>query len=101
MEFATTGFDYTVSPYLNSHGVILAPSPAENRLPAPEKTHDAAFLRQVAWDIGEKRCVESYVPPRNHVALAMVSPYQGFAHWRILQPWIDHTAWTKGEAWRN
>ncbi len=30
-----------------------------------------------------------------------MSPGQGFAHWRILQPWVDRTAAVRGEAWRD
>lgn len=91
--------------------------PAESRpwnghLPAlPELNGHAAssrtfrgtmeFLRQCAWEIGEKRPAEAYTPPVNHVGLAMVLPYQGFAHWRIRPEWVDQAARTKGDAWHH
>jgi glycosyltransferase involved in cell wall biosynthesis len=62
---------------------------------------DPEVLRRVAWDIGQARAADAHVPLANHVGLAMVSPYQGFAHWRIRQEWIDQTAWSKGEGWRD
>jgi glycogen(starch) synthase len=30
-----------------------------------------------------------------------VAPYQGFAHWRILQEWVDRTAWQRGDGWHH
>jgi glycosyltransferase involved in cell wall biosynthesis len=62
---------------------------------------DPEVLRRVAWEIGEQRPANAYAPPGNHVGLAMVSPYQGFAHWRIRQAWIDQTAWSKGSLWNQ
>jgi glycogen(starch) synthase len=62
---------------------------------------DPEFLRRFAWDIGEARAAEGYEPAVNHVGLAAVAPYQGFAHWRIRQDWVDRTAWDKGHAWQN
>ncbi|HVS37433.1 MAG TPA: DUF4912 domain-containing protein, partial [Gemmataceae bacterium] len=62
---------------------------------------DAETLRRVAWEIGERRAGDSYVPTENHVGLAPIAPGQGFAHWRILQPWVDGTASARGEGWRD
>ncbi len=68
---------------------------------APPAGRDPESLRQVAWEIGEKRPAEAYVPPASHVGLAMVSPNQGFAHWRILPAWVDATSRARGGAWHN
>ena len=62
---------------------------------------DAEFLRNCAWDIGERKPAESFVPTENHVGLAMVSPYRGFAHWRLLTDWIDRTAGRCGDGWNH
>jgi glycosyltransferase involved in cell wall biosynthesis len=68
--------------------------------PAPP-SRDASFLRHCAWEIGERKPAEAYTPTENHVGLAMVSPAQGFSHWRILPAWINDTAWRKGDAWHH
>jgi len=60
---------------------------------------DEETLRRYAWEIGVRRPTELYTPPHNHVGVAMVHPFQGFAHWRILPKWIDDTAWSRGEGW--
>jgi glycosyltransferase involved in cell wall biosynthesis len=62
---------------------------------------DAEALRRCAWEIGAERPADAYCPPDNHVGLAMVTPYQGFAHWRIQSGWVDQTAWQRGAAWHN
>jgi glycosyltransferase involved in cell wall biosynthesis len=62
---------------------------------------DQEVLRHVAWEIGEKRPADAFTPTVNHVGVAMVTPTQGFAHWRILPGWVDQTAWHKGNAWRD
>lgn len=64
-------------------------------------TGTAEWLRQVAWEIGERRPADHHVPSLNHVGLAMVFPYQGFAHWHIRHDWIENTAWFRGDAWRD
>jgi glycogen(starch) synthase len=61
----------------------------------------AECLRRCAWEIGEQRQAEAFVPATSHVALAAVSPYQGFVHWRILPEWVDETARRKGDAWHH
>ncbi len=62
---------------------------------------DAEVMRRCAWEIGEKRPAYLYKPTASHAGLAMVSPYRGFAHWRILPEWIEQTAWQRGDAWRE
>lgn len=62
---------------------------------------DAEMLRRCAWEIGEQRPAESYIPADHHVGLAAVTPNQGFAHWRICQQWVDETARKRGGAWHN
>jgi glycosyltransferase involved in cell wall biosynthesis len=68
---------------------------------SPPVATDPEPLRRVAWEIGERRAGDSYVPAECHVGLAPVSPGQGFAHWRILQGWVESTAWSRGDAWRD
>lgn len=82
----------------------LTPLEGEAGAPAPEggpcsPPPDQETLRRAGWDMGVRRASESYAPPHNHVALAMVHPFHGFAHWRIVQKWIDDTAWSRGQAW--
>ncbi len=62
---------------------------------------DAETLRRWASVIGEQRAGEQYVCPVNHAGLGIVTPLQGFAHWRIQQSWLDETAQAKGNAWQN
>ena len=50
--------------------------------PAVLKPHglpDPDWLRRVAWEIGERRALDAYVPSGNQVGLAMVHPTHGFA----------------------
>lgn len=67
----------------------------------PPPPPDSEVLRRHSWDIGVRRASDWYTPASNHIALAMVDPFHGFAHWRILQKWIDETAWSRGKAWFN
>src|SRR5260370_27656452 len=69
--------------------------------PPRPRVPDAEFLRQCAWEIGEARPADQFVPAVTHVGLAPVSPCQGFAHWRIPQTWVDEAARQKGDAWRD
>lgn len=62
---------------------------------------DAETLRRIAWEIGEARPADAYVPAEDHVGLATVTPQQGFAHWRIRPQWVDETARAKGGAWHH
>ncbi|MEE8450778.1 MAG: glycosyltransferase [Thermoguttaceae bacterium] len=63
--------------------------------------NDTEFLRSCAWDIGERRSADAFAPTESHVGLAMVSPYRGFAHWRLLTDWIDRTAGRCGDGWNE
>jgi glycosyltransferase involved in cell wall biosynthesis len=62
---------------------------------------DPEVLQRCAWEIGEQRPADGFQPTCNHVGLGMVNPFQGFAHWRILEPWVHETARCKGDAWRD
>jgi glycosyltransferase involved in cell wall biosynthesis len=62
---------------------------------------DAEYLRSTAWDISERRPAEAFTPPQNHVALAMVNPTRGFAHWRISHEWIEATRLSRADMWHN
>jgi glycogen(starch) synthase len=64
-------------------------------------TRDPEFLRRCAWEIGENKPADAYAPHSNHIGLAMVAPYHGFAHWRIMPEWIDQTARQRGGAWHG
>ena len=75
-----------------------APASLEPPPPAPEPPSQEV-LRRTGWDMGVRKACDWYTPTHNHVALGMVNPFSGFAHWRILQKWIDDTAWSRGEAW--
>jgi glycosyltransferase involved in cell wall biosynthesis len=92
------------SPELNGHNGILK-LPAEtlrrNGTLRSARALDAGFLRQCAWEIGAAKPAEAYAPGASHVALAMVSPHEGFAHWHLLPEWIEQTARNKDDAWRG
>jgi glycosyltransferase involved in cell wall biosynthesis len=88
---------------------------SHSRAPTNGKAHKAAkinyvdvaganssdWLRLCAWQIGEKRAADAFVPTDNHLGLAQVSPCLGFAHWRIRQAWIDEAARCRGPAWQD
>ena len=48
-------------------------------------------MKRCAWEIGAANPALTYKPPANHVALAVVTPCQALAHWRILPEWIEQT----------
>lgn len=73
--------------------------PAE--APRPFRAQDPEFLRAVGWEVGEQKPAEHYAPPHNHVGLAMISPSDGFAHWRIRHEWVEETARQRGGAWHH
>lgn len=76
---------------------LLVPRP----VPLLPRAPDAETLRRCAWEIGERNALASYVTPVCHVALAPVSPYHGFTHWRLLPTWIDETARQRGDSWHG
>jgi glycosyltransferase involved in cell wall biosynthesis len=86
-----------------------SPGRAQERFPALVRKNDrlayrqlsAELLRQAAWETAEQHLADAYVPPENHVGLAMVTPYEGFAHWRILPEWVEQTAKSKGDGWHH
>ena len=83
-------------PGLNGH----ANGHMNGHVPRPAAI-DPEVLRRYGWEIGERKAADSFVPLENHVALAPVSPGQGFAHWRILDGWVEQTARSRGDAWRD
>lgn len=66
--------------------------------PAPPSTE---AMRSLAWELGELRSGDAYLPAISHCALSFVAPRQAFVHFRILASWIDATATARGDAWRN
>jgi glycosyltransferase involved in cell wall biosynthesis len=80
-------------------------APADRRgqdgLASTSKGADQDAMRRYAWQISEARPADHFSPPAGHVALAPVAPCEGFAHWRILEEWVDRAARQKGNAWRN
>lgn len=58
-------------------------------------------MRALAWELGELRSGDSFLPANCHCALSFVAPRQAFVHFRILASWIDATAASKGDAWRH
>jgi glycosyltransferase involved in cell wall biosynthesis len=92
-HFALSGNGACVWP----HEMVHRADPAPTARQAP----DREVLNRHAWAIGEQRPGDSFTPSCSHVGLAMVDPYQGFAHWRILHSWIEQTAGQRGDAWRD
>jgi glycogen(starch) synthase len=88
--------DSPADPYrVNGTGVLARPTRGAPR----GRIRDAEFLRRCAWEIGEQRPADAYNPAGSHVGLAMVAPYEGFAHWRMLPEWVEQTARNRGPAW--
>ncbi|MCC6418161.1 MAG: glycosyltransferase [Gemmataceae bacterium] len=92
-----------VAPELRARRHRRVPAPRDGRVEAIAHgpTLDPELLRRCAWEIGETRAADAYTPTENHLGLGMVSPCEGFAHWRILQDWADRTAAQRGPAWRD
>jgi len=61
----------------------------------------AESIRRCAWEIGACAPTQAYTPPGNHAALAVVTPCQALAHWRILPEWIAHARAARGAAWHD
>jgi len=103
MDILTSGFVELVAPeplLVHSNGLAHAGSNGRNGISVRNRPTEE-FLRRCAWEIGEKRPTESYTPATSHVGLAVVTPAQGFAHWRVLPVWVEHTARQKGDAWHR
>jgi glycogen(starch) synthase len=91
----------TLAPAWTKRTSIPPDKPGPNGHACQDQTIDVDFLRRCAWEIGERRAADHFTPPASHVGLAMVTPYQGFAHWRILPEWVDATARQRGSAWHD
>jgi glycosyltransferase involved in cell wall biosynthesis len=89
------------APTWNGHNGCLLNGEYRNGHHAPSRSPDPEFLRRVAWEIGEKKPAEWYTPTAHHCALISVNAYQGFAHWRIRQEWVDQLARSRGEGWNQ
>jgi glycosyltransferase involved in cell wall biosynthesis len=97
MTTLTNGFAGLAFPEIQAPSGKPLPPQGADRLAGP----DPECLRRRAWEIGETRAADSFAPAASHVGLAMVSPGQGFAHWRILPGWVEQTAWQRGHAWHH
>src|SRR5438876_11024235 len=62
----------------------------------PTWSGNVELLRRYAWEIGARRPADGFTPALSHVGLALVSPGQGFAHWRILPEWVQQSARQEG-----
>jgi glycosyltransferase involved in cell wall biosynthesis len=91
----------TIAPERSARKTRTRKAALQRRSPACLPVKDAEFLRQCAWEIGEKQPALGYVPPGSSVGLAVVSPAQGFVHWRICPEWVGQTAQRRGHAWTN
>jgi glycosyltransferase involved in cell wall biosynthesis len=85
----------------HAHGPLNGHSNGYAHGPAPAPPPDAEALRRAGWDVGAARPAEKYTPDGCHIGLAMVSPCEGFAHWRVLHGWVEQTAGRKGGAFRD
>jgi glycosyltransferase involved in cell wall biosynthesis len=98
MDISTASLDFGPVDYLASAG-LLRPVEGHPAVLRPVPRPDQELLRQVAWEIGERHCADSYTPPSCHVGLAMVNPVQGFVYWRILHDWVEKTAGSHADTW--
>jgi glycosyltransferase involved in cell wall biosynthesis len=104
MDTLTNGLlDPPANGFHGRHVRKMPPAGGENACHAAPQTPnpDAEFLRRCAWEIGERRAAEAYLPSAGHVGLAAVTPYRGFAHWRVLPEWVNWTAHQKSDAWHD
>ena len=63
---------------------------------------NAEAMKHCAWEIGAADPAQTYTPPANHASLAVVTPCQALAHWRILPEWIERTrADRRSPAWHD
>lgn len=97
MDVSTASLDLGARDYLSSAGSLRGLEAT-----APHKaaqTPDLELLRRTAWEIGERRPGDAYVPPCNHVGLGMVHPTSGFVHWRLLHDWVEQTRRSHEHDW--
>ena len=99
--FISTGIEIPPAARRRRIGKLRQPPQAIPPPAVPPRPLDAEALRRHAWEIGERHAADGYTPSGNHVALAAVSPYQGFVHWRLLHSWIEQTAGQRGGAWHD
>jgi glycogen(starch) synthase len=97
MDVSTTSLELGPVDFLGSAGTIRHLDGQPEALPAGAP--DPEWLRRVAWEIGERRSLEAYVPASNHVGLAMVHPTHGFAHWRLLHDWVEEVRRPRQGRW--
>lgn len=62
---------------------------------------DQELLRRLAWEIGENKALDKWQPDHNHVGVAMVNPYHGYAQWRMRHEWVEDAARQRGDAWHH
>lgn len=98
MDISTASLDLRPSDYTHPGGVAHSYE-GPSGTPRTAGTAEQEFLRRVAWEIGEKHAADHFTPPVNHVALGMVHPTQGFAHWRIRHQWVEDTARARAAHW--
>jgi hypothetical protein len=98
MDVPTAPLDLGQTDYLTISGV-LRPVEGAQAPPKQAGTPDQESLRRAAWEIGERRPADAYVPPGNHVGVAMVHPTQGFAYWRLQHGWVEDVARSRGGHW--
>jgi glycosyltransferase involved in cell wall biosynthesis len=100
MNSITNGF-LDVAPLIDPPRHAGRRSAGDNVILSDPGTTHAEALRRHAWEIGETRPGDAYAPTTNHVGLASVAPYQGFAYWRIRAEWVEQTARQRGSAWHG
>src|SRR5262245_44768958 len=98
MDISTASLDLASRDYQAAAGTHrgLEGTPAALK---PAGLPDRELLQRIAWEIGERRTGDSFVPPNNHVGLGMVHPSQGFAHWRLLHDWVEQNRQARGHDW--
>lgn len=98
MDVSTASLELGPVDFLGSAGTIRhleQPPAVAAGVPDPE------LLRRVAWEIGERRAMDSYIPSNNHVGLAMVHQTHGFAHWRLLHDWVEQVREPRLHRWEG
>src|SRR5262245_55540312 len=99
MDISTASLDLGNADYRTTSAATRATDGAAVTKPAGPPDQEA--LRRAAWEISERRLVDSYCPPGNHVGLAMVHPSQGFAYWRMQHGWVEELRRSRGGRWEG